>query len=70
MAKAVDPEKLVSLPKLAKEFGYSHTQIKRLVAEKRIEAWLVAGTWLTTREKFRKYVKTKRKPGRPLQSKK
>jgi hypothetical protein len=67
MAKSVNPEKLVGLPALAKEFGYHPKYLSRLARERRFRVWRIGNTWATTREIFAKYIKVGRastNPGR------
>jgi hypothetical protein len=63
MAELIDPDKLVSLPEMAKEYGYNPKYLSRLASEKKIRAWSVGHTWITTRELFEEYVKSAPPPG-------
>jgi hypothetical protein len=65
MGDPIDPDKLVSLPDLAKEFGYARTHVSKLAATGKIKAWLVGHSWVTTRDLFEQYVRTNPKAGRP-----
>ena len=68
-AKPIDPEELVSLADLAKEFGYTTKHLSRLATGKKFRAWFVAGSWISTREELQKYVRTNPQAGRPPRKK-
>jgi len=65
MAELVDPEKLVSVAQVAKEYGYSPNYFANLAAEGKIKAWRIGNTWATTREIIEAYVNSAAPPGRP-----
>ena len=70
MAELVDPEKLVSLPQLAKEFGYNPNYLSNLAAQKKFKAWHIGNSWITTREHLEEYLKNKSTVGRPSKRRK
>jgi len=65
MGESIDPAKLVSIAQVAKEFGYSRTQLSRVAAAGKIKAWRVGDSWVTTRELVEEYIRTNPKAGRP-----
>ena len=65
MAESIDPEKLVSVAQVAKEFGYSPNYFSNLAAEKKFKAWRIGNTWATTREIIESYIKNAPPAGRP-----
>lgn len=67
MAKPIDPDKLVSLPKIANEYGYNSKHLSRLASEGKLRAWLVGHSWVTVREEMEVYLKSNPAPGRPVQ---
>ncbi len=65
MAELVDPEKLVSLAQIAREYGFHPKYLSSLAAKKKFKAWHIGNTWITLREHVEEYVKNSRPPGRP-----
>ena len=66
-ARPIDPEKLVSISEVAREYGYHPSYLSRLAASGRLQAWKFAKTWVTTREAIETYVRSTPQPGRPKQ---
>ena len=65
MAQPIDPDKLRSLPDIAKRLGYNPNYLGQLAAEKRFAAWKIGKTWVTTFEIVEVYAKTVQPAGRP-----
>ena len=68
MAKYVDPEKLVSVTDVAREFGYHPNYLVRLAKEEKFLAWRVGKIWITTRDHISEYIQSappSSKPSRP-----
>lgn len=65
MAKLIDPNKLVSLPEVASDYGYNPNYLGTLAKEGKLEAWYVGGCWITTRENIEAYTRKAGSPGRP-----
>jgi hypothetical protein len=65
MPESVDPEKLVSLAKLAAEFGYNAEHLRQLAVQKRLRAWLISDAmWVTTRQNLVEYMDSRKPTGR------
>ena len=64
MATPIDPDKLVSLPQVAKDFGYNSAYLSKLAGEGKLKAWHVGNTWITTRELIEAYIRSAPPPGR------
>ena len=71
MAELIDPELLLSLNELAREFGYNAEHLRQLAVQKRLRAWLIGGAmWVTTRAHLAAYMQTRKPAGRrPAQAK-
>jgi hypothetical protein len=59
----INPKDLVSVQKVAKEFGYDPRHFSRLAREEKFVAWQVGGTWITTRALIERYIKSNPRPG-------
>jgi len=70
MADLVDPEKLVSVAQVAKEYGYHPKYFSKLAAEGKIRAWRIGNTWASTRQLIDTYVRSAPPAGRPVEGKK
>ena len=64
MADPIDPDKLVSLPQVAKEYGYNPAHLSKLASIGKIKAWHIGNTWITTREYIEEYIQSAPRPGR------
>ncbi len=59
------PKKLVSLAKLAAEFGYNAEHLRQLAVQKRLRAWLISDAmWVTTRQNLVEYMDSRKATGR------
>jgi len=69
MAERVDPEKLVSLGQIAKQFAFHPKYLCLLAAKGKLKAWRIGNMWVTLPEHVRQYVSSSNPPGRPTQKK-
>lgn len=65
MAELVDPEKLVSVAQVAREYDYHPKYLVRIASTGKMRAWRIGNVWATTREHIIEYLKTVPSPGRP-----
>lgn len=69
MAKLVDPQKLIVLQTASKIYGMNPEYLRQLIEKKKLEGWQIDGYfWTTTRDAVEKYMKNRRRPGRPSKS--
>ncbi len=68
MADLIDPDELVSVAQVAKEYGYNPHYFANLASERKFKAWRIGYTWATTREIIEAYIKVTPPPGRPKQT--
>lgn len=67
MTRMVDPTKLISLTDAGLEYGYNPEHLRQLVVAKRLEAWFVGNTWITTRANMKAYIRSRKRTDRPPQ---
>ncbi|HEY3325180.1 MAG TPA: hypothetical protein VGP72_32300 [Planctomycetota bacterium] len=65
MSDSVDPNNLVTLAHVAKEFGYNPEHLRQVAVTGRLKAWFISETvWLTTRDLLQQYIQSRRPAGR------
>jgi len=61
----VDPAALISLQSAAEQTGYTPENLRLLSVERKLRAWFIGNTWLTTKEAVQEYISNdpdRRKP--------